>query len=30
VGVGREKTVFWATTLSASLTFLIVGFFFYF
>ena len=30
VGVGNEKTVFWATTLSASLTFVIVGFLFYF
>ena len=30
VGVGREKTVFWATTVSASLAFVVVGFLFYF
>jgi len=30
VGVGHEKKVFWATTLSASVAFVIVGFLFYF
>ena len=30
VGVGREKTLFWATTLGASAAFVIVGFLFYF
>ena len=30
LGAGNEKTVFWAATLSASLTFVIVGFLFYF
>lgn len=30
LGVGREKTVFWLATVSASVVFLIVGFLFYF